>query len=74
MVSKSDNNVHATFTLDMELRDLAPSSIRVRIFLISLTSNNLSYARLGDFMHWLVFSSPFFCVLKMESLSLNLLE
>ena len=59
VVSKTDNAGHATFNLQIESLptvQLAPSSIRVRTLLVSLTSNNLSYARGGHFLHWCVFS------------------
>ena len=55
VVSKTDNARHATFAIQTEPVKLAPSSIRVRTLLVSLTSNNLSYARGGDFLHWCVF-------------------
>ncbi|CZT51342.1 uncharacterized protein RSE6_12472 [Rhynchosporium secalis] len=54
VVSKLDNNKHATFELptSSQRRELKPSSILVRPALISLTSNNLSYARGGSMLHW----------------------
>jgi hypothetical protein len=55
VVSKADNLEHAVATLnhpEYESHNLATSSVRVRPLLISLTSNNLSYARGGDFLHW----------------------
>ena len=54
VVSKLDNNQHATFTLPEALAPtkLAASSVRVKTQLISLTSNNLSYAALGDALKW----------------------
>ncbi|KAL2814056.1 hypothetical protein BDW59DRAFT_24137 [Aspergillus cavernicola] len=55
VVSKADNQEHAVATLDRpeyESHALAASSVRVRPLLIALTSNNLSYARGGDFLHW----------------------
>ena len=57
VVSKVDNEQHATFTLQTPSSpavELSPSSIRVRTLLVSLTSNNLSYARGGHFLHWCV--------------------
>lgn len=55
VVSKADNQEHAVATLDRpeyESHSLALSSVRVQPLLIALTSNNLSYARGGDFLHW----------------------
>jgi len=54
VVSKLDNNQHATFTLSEAPTPakLADSSIRVKTQLISLTSNNLSYAAFGDVLKW----------------------
>ncbi|KAL3451129.1 hypothetical protein BJX65DRAFT_321864 [Aspergillus insuetus] len=52
VVSKSNNANHATFPLPPPTTPLAPSSIRVRATLLSLTSNNLTYALLGDILHW----------------------
>lgn len=55
VVSKADNQEHAVATLDRpeyESHGLSTSSVRVQPLLISLTSNNLSYARGGDFLHW----------------------
>ncbi|OAA76129.1 hypothetical protein LEL_05813 [Akanthomyces lecanii RCEF 1005] len=53
VVSKSDNSKHATCKLEQSLAPLSASSIRVRSRLISLTSNNLTYARGGGPpLHW----------------------
>ncbi|EOD47286.1 hypothetical protein UCRNP2_5958 [Neofusicoccum parvum UCRNP2] len=52
VVSKSDNSQHATFPLTTPPPPLAPSSIRLRTTLITLSSNNLTYARLGDALRW----------------------
>jgi hypothetical protein len=52
VVSKADNAVTATVELKPTDRPLASSSIRVATSLISLSSNNLSYARGGDLLHW----------------------
>ncbi|KAK1979529.1 hypothetical protein LZ30DRAFT_690600 [Colletotrichum cereale] len=54
VVSKQNNERHATFKLpDTQPRSqLAPSSARVRVELVSLSSNNLSYARGGTLLHW----------------------
>lgn len=58
VVLKSNNRVHATFSVDksyyLEHKQLSPSGVRVQPVLISLTSNNLSYARLGEMLHWYV--------------------
>ena len=47
VISKADNSQHTTHQLSQELPALAPSSVRARTQLISLTSNNLTYARSG---------------------------
>ncbi|KAJ5153766.1 Protein of unknown function DUF2855 [Penicillium coprophilum] len=53
VVSKLDNNQHATFNLETAAqRQLAESSVRIRTQLISLTSNNLTYALLGGLFRW----------------------
>ena len=54
VVSKVDNQVHAVATLDRSTyhHDLDASSVRVQPLLITLSSNNLSYARGGDLLHW----------------------
>ena len=58
VVSKADNSQHAAVTVENSSSSpLEPSSIRVRSVLVSLTSNNLSYARAGEWLHWYV-SSP----------------
>lgn len=54
VVSKKDNQQHATFTISTPLGKLAESSVRIRTQLISLTSNNLSYARMGGLLRWYV--------------------
>ena len=57
VVSKSNNRVHATFAVDksyLEHKQLSPNGVRVQPVVISLTSNNLSYARLGEMLHWCV--------------------
>jgi hypothetical protein len=52
VVSKLDNTDHAVFRIDETLSSLAASSIRVETWLISLTYNNLTYARSGTLLHW----------------------
>ncbi|KAJ5625485.1 hypothetical protein N7510_001794 [Penicillium lagena] len=53
VISKQDNRQHATFAVpEASLPKLAASSIRVRPAVISLTSNNLTYAGMGDSLHW----------------------
>lgn len=55
VVSKPDNRQHARFNLEAAAqRELADSSVRIRTQLISLTSNNLTYARMGGFLRWYV--------------------
>ncbi|GKT92699.1 hypothetical protein CT0861_03027 [Colletotrichum tofieldiae] len=54
VVSKQDNTRHAVCKIpDSQPRSqLKPSSVRVRVELVSLSSNNLSYARGGALLHW----------------------
>lgn len=51
-VSKKDNSQHTVFPLPTDLPPLAASSIRVRTTLITLSSNNLTYARNGHALAW----------------------
>lgn len=51
-VSKHDNAQNATFTLTTPPPPLGPSSVRVHTTLITLSSNNLTYARLGTPLAW----------------------
>jgi hypothetical protein len=52
VVSKSDNAQHAVCRIYEKRPVLAASSVRVQTWLISLTSNNLTYARSGGPLHW----------------------
>ncbi|USP74114.1 uncharacterized protein yc1106_01388 [Curvularia clavata] len=52
VVSKLDNAKHAVFHIDQDVPSLAASSVRVQTWLISLTYNNLTYARSGTPLHW----------------------
>lgn len=55
VVSKANNEVHAVATLqslEYERQGLDASSVRVQPLIITLSSNNLSYARGGDLLHW----------------------
>ncbi|KAL3456380.1 hypothetical protein BJX64DRAFT_41516 [Aspergillus heterothallicus] len=52
VVSKSDNRQHATIKLPEQTLPLKPSSVRVQASLLTLSSNNLSYARAGALLHW----------------------
>lgn len=50
IVSKVDNRTHAVITLEdtaLQVHGVAPSSVRVRPVILSLTPINLSYARGG---------------------------
>ncbi|KAL1648448.1 hypothetical protein SLS58_002203 [Diplodia intermedia] len=51
-ISKHDNSRHAVFPVPENTTPLAPDSIRVRTTLITLSSNNLTYARLGTPLSW----------------------
>ncbi|KAL3428617.1 hypothetical protein BDV09DRAFT_75216 [Aspergillus tetrazonus] len=53
VVSKSNNHQHAT--IDLPPSDSSPlkqSSVRIRSSLLSLSSNNLTYALYGNFLRW----------------------
>ncbi|KAJ4362163.1 hypothetical protein N0V95_001511 [Ascochyta clinopodiicola] len=52
VVSKLDNKEHAVFWINETLPSLAASSVRVQTWLVSLTYNNLTYARSGTPLHW----------------------
>ncbi|KAJ5388849.1 hypothetical protein N7509_011390 [Penicillium cosmopolitanum] len=55
VVSKVDNNLHAVTRIDQSSHEqniLLGSSVRVQPLLITLSSNNLSYARGGNLLHW----------------------
>ncbi|KGO46291.1 Protein of unknown function DUF2855 [Penicillium expansum] len=53
VISKLDNRQHASFNLEVPAqRELSDSSVRIRTQLISLSSNNLTYARMGGFLRW----------------------
>ncbi|EUC43340.1 hypothetical protein COCMIDRAFT_101129 [Bipolaris oryzae ATCC 44560] len=52
VVSKLDNTKHAVFHIDQDPPSLAASSVRVQTWLVSLTSNNLTYARSGTPLRW----------------------
>ncbi|KAL4924813.1 DUF2855 family protein [Aspergillus undulatus] len=52
VISKANNTKHATFQLPNPTTPLKPSSIRIRSSLLSLSSNNLSYALHGTRLAW----------------------
>ncbi|PLN74647.1 hypothetical protein BDW42DRAFT_58249 [Aspergillus taichungensis] len=53
VVGKADNRQHAVIELvSSPDHGLPTSSLRARPILLGLTSNNLSYARGGDLLHW----------------------
>ncbi|KAI9370362.1 hypothetical protein BJX61DRAFT_544691 [Aspergillus egyptiacus] len=53
VVCKADNRQHAVMEIPSSGDDNLPSSsLRARPVLLGLTSNNLSYARGGDLLHW----------------------
>ncbi|WYZ43495.1 hypothetical protein EsH8_VI_001194 [Colletotrichum jinshuiense] len=52
IISKRDLSKHETLAVDLPLAQLASSSIRVRTSLIGITTNNLTYAKLGDLLQW----------------------
>lgn len=53
VVSKQDNSQHASIDMPAgSLPDLNPSSVRVKINLIGLTSTNLTYAFRGGIFKW----------------------
>ncbi|KAL4977666.1 hypothetical protein BDW66DRAFT_158755 [Aspergillus desertorum] len=53
VVCKADNRQHAVVKIPPSRdHNLPSSSLRARPILLGLTSNNLSYARGGDLLHW----------------------
>ncbi|KAE8151901.1 hypothetical protein BDV25DRAFT_171026 [Aspergillus avenaceus] len=54
VISKTDNRQHAVVHVDVSsvAGELAPSTIRVRPHVLSLSTNNLTYALLGTMLHW----------------------
>ncbi|KAL4794346.1 hypothetical protein BDV19DRAFT_197448 [Aspergillus venezuelensis] len=52
IISKTDNSQHKTITIPAPTHALAPSSVRVRPSLLSLSSNNLTYALGGTWLKW----------------------
>ena len=53
VVSKTDTLDHHTVTTNpSHLSALAPNNVRVQTRLVSLTANNLTYARLGSVANW----------------------
>ncbi|KAG2005193.1 hypothetical protein GB937_008889 [Aspergillus fischeri] len=53
VVCKADNRQHAVVNIPPSVDQKLPSSsLRARPILLGLTSNNLSYARGGDLLHW----------------------
>ncbi|RDW68898.1 DUF2855 family protein [Aspergillus mulundensis] len=52
LISKANIAEHLTIDVPPSDSPLKPSSVRIRSSLLSLTSNNLSYALLGTYMHW----------------------
>lgn len=53
VVCKADNQQHAVINIPPSVnRNPPPSSLYARPTLLGLTSNNLSYARGGDLLHW----------------------
>lgn len=53
VVSKTDHRQHSVVNIPPSLDQTLPaSSLRAKPILLGLTSNNLSYARGGDLLHW----------------------
>ncbi|KAL4949550.1 hypothetical protein BDW69DRAFT_174219 [Aspergillus filifer] len=52
IISKTDNSQHKTITIPRTTKPLGPSSVRVRPSLLSLSSNNLTYALGGTYLKW----------------------
>jgi hypothetical protein len=52
VLEKNDYTKQHLVSLPSALPPLAPSSVRVKTSLISLTTNNLTYARLGEMLGW----------------------
>lgn len=53
VVSKNDRDEHATIsTSSSNLPLLALNNVRLQTRLVSMTANNITYARMGSFAHW----------------------
>ncbi|KAK1977766.1 hypothetical protein LZ30DRAFT_730902 [Colletotrichum cereale] len=52
VISKRDIFKHETLTVDIPMPRLAASCVRIRTSLIGITSNNFTYAKLGDMLQW----------------------
>ncbi|KAF4230412.1 hypothetical protein CNMCM6457_005988 [Aspergillus fumigatiaffinis] len=53
VVCKADNRQHTVVNIPSSVDEILPSSsLRARPILLGLTSNNLTYARGGDLLHW----------------------
>lgn len=63
IISKTDNTKHAVCQIPHDASELPPSSVLVRTHLISLSSNNLSYARSGGapLFWWDAYPAPASC-------------
>ncbi|GKT44251.1 uncharacterized protein ColSpa_04432 [Colletotrichum spaethianum] len=52
VISKRDLSKHETLAIDLPMPQLAAYSIRIRTSLIGITSNNYTYAKMGDILQW----------------------
>ncbi|TDZ51723.1 hypothetical protein CTRI78_v007389 [Colletotrichum trifolii] len=52
VISKKDLAKHETVSVHLPLSELGPSSVRASSSLLAITSNNLSYAKLGELLGW----------------------
>ncbi|TIC98017.1 hypothetical protein CH35J_006598 [Colletotrichum higginsianum] len=52
VISKRDVSKHETLAVHLPMPQLAESSVRIRTSLIGITSNNFTYAKLGDMLQW----------------------
>ncbi|KAL4966913.1 DUF2855 family protein [Aspergillus stella-maris] len=52
VISKTDNSQHKTISVPAPTHALGASSVRVRATLLSLSSNNLTYALGGTWLNW----------------------
>lgn len=52
ILEKADYKKQHIATYDNSLPQLGPSSIRVQSRVVGLTTNNITYARIGDALHW----------------------
>lgn len=51
-ISKKDNSKHVVYNIPPTSESPVANSVRVKSHIISLSSNNMTYARMGDILNW----------------------